>query len=106
MNENEYNRCVDELMLQIEESIDNSALEIDCENSNGILTLTVESNGSQMILSRQTASREVWLAARSGGFHFILKESIWRDTKTNDTLGMILQQAVKSQAGEFIDFSL
>ena len=93
-------------MLQIEESIDNSALEIDCENSNGILTLTVESNGSQMILSRQTASREVWLAARSGGFHFILKESIWRDTKTNDTLGMILQQAVKSQAGEFIDFSL
>lgn len=106
MNENEYNRCVDELMLQIEESIDNSALEIDCENSNGILTLTIESNGSQMILSRQTASREVWLAARSGGFHFILKESIWRDTKTNDTLGMILQQAVKSQAGEFIDFSL
>ena len=106
MNENEYNRCVDELMLQIEESIDNSALEIDCENSNGILTLTVESNGSQMILSRQTASREVWLAARSGGFHFILKESIWRDTKTNDTLGMILQQAVKSQAGEFIDFNL
>ena len=105
MNENEYNRCVDELMLQIEESIDNSALEIDCENSNGILTLTVESNGSQIILSRQTASREVWLAARSGGFHFILKESIWRDTKTNDTLGMILQQAVKSQAGEFIDFS-
>ena len=106
MNENEYNRCVDELMLQIEDSIDNSALEIDCENSNGILTLTVESNGSQMILSRQTASREVWLAARSGGFHFILKESIWRDTKTNDTLGMILQQAVKSQAGEIIDFSL
>lgn len=106
MNENEYNRCVDELMLQIEESIDNSALEIDCENSNGILTLTIESNGSQMILSRQTASREVWLAARSGGFHFTLKESIWRDTKTNDTLGMILQQAVKSQAGEFIDFCL
>ena len=106
MNENEYNRCVDELMLQIEDSIDNSTLEIYCENSNGILTLTVENNGSQIILSRQTASREVWLAARSGGFHFILKESIWRDTKTNDTLGMILQQAVKLQAGEFIDFSL
>ena len=106
MNENEYNRCVDELMLQIEDSIDNSALEIDCENSNGILTLTVENNGSQIILSRQTASREVWLAARSGGFHFILKESIWRDTKTDDTLEMILQQAVKLQAGELIDFSL
>ena len=106
MNENEYNRCVDELMLQIEDSIDISDLEIDCENSNGILTLTVESNGSQIIVSRQTASREVWLAARSGGFHFILKGSIWRDTKTDETLNTSLRQAVKAQAGEFFDFSL
>ena len=53
MNENEYNRCVDELMLQIEDSIEDSLVDIDCENSNGILTLTVETNGSQIILSRQ-----------------------------------------------------
>ena len=106
MNENEYNRCVDELMLQIEDSIEDSLVDIDCENSNGILTLTVETNGSQIILSRQAASREVWLAARSGGFHFVLKDSIWRDTKTDETLYNRLQQAVKLQAGEFVDFNL
>ena len=106
MNENEYNRCVDELMLQIEDSIEDSLVDIDCENSNGILTLTVETNGSQIILSRQAASREVWLAARSGGFHFVLKDSIWRDTKTDETLGNRLEQAVKLQAGEFVDFNL
>ena len=106
MNENEYNRCVDELMLQIEDSIEDSLVDIDCENSNGILTLTIESNGSQIILSRQAASREVWLAARSGGFHFVLKDSIWRDTKTDETLYNRLQQAVKLQADEFVDFNL
>ncbi len=106
MNENEYNRCVDELMLQIEDSIEDSLVDIDCENSNGILTLTVETNGSQIILSRQAASREVWLAARSGGFHFVLKDSIWRDTKTDETLYNRLQQAVKLQADEFVDFNL
>ncbi len=106
MNENEYNRCVDELMLQIEDSIEDSLVDIDCENSSGILTLTVETNGSQIILSRQAASREVWLAARSGGFHFVLKDSIWRDTKTDETLDNRLQQAVKLQAGEFVDFNL
>ena len=106
MNENEYNRCADELMLQIEDSIEDSALDIDCENSNGILTLTIESNGSQIILSRQTASREIWLAARSGGFHFVLVDSIWRDTKTDETLYNRLRQAVKLQAGEFVDFNL
>jgi len=106
VNENEYNRCVDELMLQIEDSIEDSLVDIDCENSNGILTLTVETNGSQIILSRQAASREVWLAARSGGFHFVLKDSIWRDTKTDETLDNRLEQAVKLQAGEFVDFNL
>ena len=93
-------------MLQIEDSIEDSLVDIDCENSNGILTLTVETNGSQIILSRQAASREVWLAARSGGFHFVLKDSIWRDTKTDETLDNRLQQAVKLQADEFVDFNL
>ena len=75
-------------------------------NKYGILTLTVESNGSQIILSRQTASREIWLAARSGGFHFVLEDSIWRDTKTDETLDYRLKQVVKLQAGEFVDFNL
>jgi CyaY protein len=72
MNEAEFNQIVDDLMFSIEESIDNSGADIDYENSAGMLTITCEANGSQIILSRQPAMGEIWLAARSGGFHFKL----------------------------------
>ena len=39
------------------------------ENSGGVLTVRFD-NGSQLILSRQPALRQLWVAARSGGFHF------------------------------------
>jgi CyaY protein len=39
------------------------------ENSGGVLTVRFD-NGSQLILSRQAPLRQLWVAARSGGFHF------------------------------------
>ena len=56
-------------MFAIEEAIDDSGLDIDYETSAGILTLTLEDN-SKVILSRQTVMRQLWVAAKSGGFHF------------------------------------
>ena len=68
MTEAEFNQIVDELVFTIEESIDDSGADIDYENSAGMLTITCDVNGSQIILSRQPAMAEIWLAARSGGF--------------------------------------
>ena len=53
MNEAEFNQIVDELMFEIEETIDDSGVDIDYEHSGGMLTLTCDLNGSQIILSRQ-----------------------------------------------------
>ena len=72
MNEAEFNQTVDELMFAIEESIDNSGADIDYENSAGMLTITCEVNGSQVILSRQPSMGEIWLAAL-WWFHFRLQ---------------------------------
>ena len=52
MNEAEFNQIADELMFSIEESIDDSGADIDYENSAGMLTITCDINGSQIILSR------------------------------------------------------
>ena len=90
MTEAQFNQIVDELMFSIEESIDDSGADIDYENTAGMLTITCEANGSQIILSRQPALGEVWLAAKSGGFHFKLDaestESIWRNTVSGEPL--------------------
>ena len=61
MNEAEFNQIVDDLMFSIEETIDDSGADIDYENSGGMLTLTCDVNGSQIILSRQAAMGEICL---------------------------------------------
>jgi CyaY protein len=105
MNEAEYNQLVDELMFSIEESIDDSGADIDYENSAGMLTITCENNGSQIILSRQPATGEIWLAAKSGGFHFKLEQGEWRNTVNNELLGTMLSEACAAQSGETVSFN-
>ena len=69
MNESEFNERVEETLLKIEEDIDDSGADIDYENVAGILTLTFEDD-SQIIINRQSAMKQLWVAAKSGGYHF------------------------------------
>ena len=86
--------------------------DIDYENSAGMLTITCEANGSQIILSRQPAIGEIWLAARSGGFHFRLQETeragdaerMWCNTQSGEPLSSMLSEACLAQSGEKISF--
>lgn len=108
MTEAEFNQIVDELVFTIEESIDDSGADIDYENSAGMLTITCDVNGSQIILSRQPAMAEIWLAARSGGFHFKLltqnSEERWRNTVSGELLSTMLSDACLAQSGEAVSF--
>jgi CyaY protein len=104
MTEAQFNQIVDELIFSIEESIDDSGADMDYENTAGMLTITCEANGSQIILSRQPALGEIWLAARSGGFHFKLDETLWKNTVSGEPLITMLSDACLAQSGEKINF--
>ena len=73
MNESEFNDIVDDIFVEIEDAIeaacDETGAEIDYETSSGILTLEF-TNGSQIILNRQAPLKQIWVAAKQGGFHF------------------------------------
>ena len=102
MNESDFHRAVDAVLARIETAIEASdALDVDLES--GILTITCPGD-SRIIVNRQTPNREVWVAARSGGFHFSLREGQWRDTRSGDELFASLARIVESQAGERIVF--
>ena len=49
-------------------------------------------------------NRELWVAARRGGFHFRRDGDRWVDTRTGEELGMSLARVLKEQAG--IDVAL
>jgi CyaY protein len=70
MTESEFNQRVDDTLIAIEEAIDESGADIDYESAAGILTLTIEANGSQIIINRQGPVKQLWLATRQSGYHY------------------------------------
>ena len=44
-------------------------------------------------------NREVWVAARAGGYHFRAQEGRWVDTRSGEELGAVLARLLKGQAG-------
>ena len=98
MNETDFHRSVDAVLERIERSVEASdALEVDLEA--GILTITCPAK-TRVIVNRQTPNREIWVAARSGGFHFRWREGEWRDTRSGDELFASLARILVSQCGE------
>jgi CyaY protein len=97
MNESEFHSAVDDVLAQVERAADSSqGIEADLEA--GILTIECP-DGSRIIVNRQTASREIWIAARTGGFHFAWKGGAWRDTRSGAELFASLRQIVLAQTG-------
>jgi CyaY protein len=100
MNETDFHGAVDAVLARIERSVEASDA-LDCDLEAGILTITCPDD-SRVIVNRQTPNREIWVAARSGGFHFRLRDGEWRDTRSGDELFASLTRILASQAGENI----
>ena len=98
MTETEFHRAVDGVLARIERSVEASdSLDVDLEG--GILTITCPDD-SRVIVNRQTPNREIWVAARSGGFHFTWRDGQWRDTRSGAELFASLAGILAMQAGE------
>jgi len=96
MTESEFHGAVDAILARIESSLEEEdALDVDLES--GILTVTC-ADGSKVIVNRQTPNREIWVAARSGGFHFAFRDGAWRDTRGGEELFASLARVIASKA--------
>lgn len=101
MSESDFNRRIDDTLRAIEAALDEAGSDLDYENSGGILTLRCD-NGSQLILNRQTPVRQLWLAARSGGFHFNWDAATEAWVRDSDGAGLLplLEELLAAQCGE------
>jgi CyaY protein len=105
MTESEFNAAVDATLLAIEDAIDELDTDIDMENSGGILTLTCP-NGSKIIINRQGPTQEIWVAARSGGYHCGWKGDNWVCNTTHELLSLLLNRVLSEQVGSTITLDL
>lgn len=96
--DSEFQERVDGQFVRIEDRLDELELDVDIDSSGGILTFTLE-NDTSIILSRQVGNHEIWVAAKSGGFHLRLKDEIWHCDSTAEDLDTLLNRVFTEQAG-------
>ncbi len=82
---------------------DDGETDIDNQRVGGMITLTFEDK-SQIIINLQKPLHEVWLAARSGGYHFKFDGQSWADTKGQGEFFERLSQDASTQTGQTLTF--
>jgi CyaY protein len=105
LTEARFHDLVDATQQALEDIFDESDLDLDLENSAGVLTVKFE-DGTQLIFSRQEPLRQLWLAARSGGFHFDYDEEHkrWVCDSSDELLSEMLARITLEQAGVELEF--
>lgn len=108
MTDPEYMDRAEALLAAIERGCDriNDETDADIDNQRvgGMITITFR-NGSQLIINLQKPLQEIWLAARSGGYHYRHDGSVWRDTKTGAEFYEQLSREATAQAGLALRFA-
>ena len=100
MNESEFEALADAELARIEQAFEASGVDADIEAKAGGVIEIEFADGSKMIINRHGAAREIWVAARSGGYHFRSDGKQWRDTRSGDGLYAALSKIVSEQSGE------
>jgi CyaY protein len=107
LTDTEFIAAADRTLAAIGEALDaalgSSDVDLDWSLNDGILEIECE-DGSKLILYRHVSNRELWIAARAGGFHFRAQDLAWRDTRAGTELAVALSDLLRAQAGLAVSF--
>ncbi len=83
---------------------EDSDADVDNQRTGGMVTLAF-ANRSQIVVNLQKPLHEIWMAARSGGYHYKWDGQAWVDTKGQGELFAQLSRCASEQAGLPLVFS-
>ena len=104
MDENDFNLFADAMLLRIEQALEKCGDEVDFEiGSGGVIELEFDHGaGSKIVINRHSAAREIWVAAKSGGYHFTMDAADprhWVAARDGAELLEVLSRCISEQAG-------
>lgn len=91
---------LDDIESRLEQAADQADVDLECSRSGNVLEIEFIDNGSKIIVNTQAPMQEIWVAARSGGFHYRLKDQQWHDTRNGSELFTALAALASAQAGQ------
>ena len=83
---------------------DDTDADIDNQRTGGMVTLAF-ANRSQIVVNLQKPLHEIWMAARSGGYHYKFDGHCWMDTKGAGEFFEHLSREASAQSGQALKFS-
>ena len=90
---------LDMIEAKMDKLCDDDIIDVECKRSGNVLEIEFIRNGSKIIVNSQAAMQEMWVAARSGGFHYRMAGGKWTDTRHGSELYEALSQLVTEQSG-------
>ncbi len=103
MTENEFNELADTVFARIELALDASDGAIDYDSNGSVMEIEFD-DGSKVIVNRHVPNREIWLAAKSGGFHYGIQDGNWLSQRDGSELFAKLGELVELGSGTKLDF--
>lgn len=104
MTETEFLQHSDELFTYIEDAIDEGGWDLDCHGNGNVLTIEAD-DGTQIVVNRHTPNQELWIAAKSGGYHFSLIQGKWIAMRDGNSFFDVLNQVLSAAVGEKVVIS-
>jgi CyaY protein len=104
MTESEFLERAEACLAAIESALEDSAVDCDLERHGPVLDVEF-ADGSKIVINSQTPMRQLWVAARSGGFHYAWDGTAWRDTRDGSELFVALSRIVSAQGGHAVVLS-
>jgi CyaY protein len=106
----QFNEIADALFERIVERIDATDAADDIELNQGVLEITcahvnhANRGNSKIIINRHAPTQEIWVAAKSGGYHFKWADGTWIDTRSGEPLADAINRVVFEQSGVNVAF--
>ena len=107
LTDSRYRALTSAVLASVEATIDRwleqDLIDIDAQRAGGLLEMRFP-NGSTIVLNTQAPLQELWLAARSGGFHYKYVDGAWRGTRDGRELFDALSACASEQGGLALRF--
>lgn len=109
MTESEFLGLADATLSRIETTLEQVAestdLDIECSRSGNVLEIELIDSDAKIIVNSQAPMQEMWVAARSGGFHYRRENGRWVNTRDGSEMYASLSRIIAEQTGQAVILS-
>ena len=103
MSETEFLDLAETTLNTIEAAMDRlndeDVIDVECKRSGNVLEIEFIDNGTKIIINSQAPMQEMWVAAKSGGFHYKRVDGQWINTRDGSELFAALSSLASAQGG-------